>query len=110
MTSCRVSFVWGSISTPTVFDQLVLFLVAMIYFTLYVKLVVLSRVTFCGFCLRLLMRTVHHDQAIWPEMPSRWNCLVKSCLFRFSLFFSFDECIINKVRMFCMLNNTPQLT
>ena len=101
MTSCGVTFLWESISVSTVFDQLVLFLVPMIYFTLCFKLVVLSRVTFCGFCLRLLMGTVHHDQAIWSEMPSRWNCLVKSCLFR-SNFFSFDECIMNKVRMFCM--------
>jgi hypothetical protein len=87
MTSSGVTFVWESISVSTVFDQIVQFLVQMIYFTLYVKIVVLSRVTFCGFCLRLLKGNVHHDQAIWPEMPSRWNCLVKSCLFHFNFFF-----------------------
>jgi len=54
----------------TVFDQFVLFLVSMINFTLYIKLVVLSRVTFCGFCLRFLMGTVHHEQAPL-ELPSK---------------------------------------
>jgi hypothetical protein len=70
----------------TIYDQIVLILVPMIYFTLHVKIVILFRVTFCGFCLRLLMATAHHDQAIRPEIPSRWNCLVKSCSFRFNFF------------------------
>jgi hypothetical protein len=86
MTSCGVTFVWECISMSAIFDQIALFLVPIIYFTLDVKIVVLFRVIFGVFCLCLLMGAGHHDQAIRPEMPSRQNCLYKSCSFRFSFF------------------------
>jgi hypothetical protein len=70
MTSCGVTFVWECISMSAIFDQIVLFLVPIIYFTLYVKIVVLFRVTFCGLCLCLLMGAGHHEQAIRPECHS----------------------------------------